>query len=163
MKNTREEIERVIRYEPETGNFYWVGKRNNCRAGGTTDRKRSNVYLSVTLDGQKYLLHRLAWFLVYGELPLLAIDHINGNGVDNRIENLRVCNPRQNSENRTKGTSACGFMGVSAYKNKFKAFIGFEKKKIYIGSYSTAEEAHEAYRNKKKELHPFWSGKSAVT
>lgn len=59
------------------------------------DRRNSNGslnrdgYLMLKIKGKKYLAHRLAWFLRYGDFPKSELDHINRIRTDNRIENLR--------------------------------------------------------------------------
>jgi len=83
------------------------------------------------------------------------IDHINGNGLDNRKANLRVCTRRQNSQNlrKRKGTSS-RFKGVSWRKDKGKwqARIGNFGKRIFLGYFESESQAAKAYDEKAKEL-----------
>jgi len=87
-------------------------------------------------------------------------DHINGNTLDNRKENLRLCTCAQNQWNRGPNkNNKSGFKGVStrarfAGKSKpWKAAIMVNRKTIQIGFYATPEEAARAYDIKAKELH----------
>jgi hypothetical protein len=76
------------------------------------------------------------------------VDHINGNGLDNRKENLRICTVEENNRNRGKTVrNKSGFKGVCYLKNtkKWKASIRVSKKQINIGYFKTKEEAYEAY------------------
>lgn len=76
------------------------------------------------------------------------VDHINGNGLDNRKINLRVCSRSQNSMNRDKSSlNKSGYKGVSWCKamNSWQACISFNRKTIYLGCYSTPKKAHEIY------------------
>jgi hypothetical protein len=77
----------------------------------------------------------------------LRIDHINGNGLDNRKENLRICTHAENGRNRkvNKGKKQSIYKGVTRNGNKFKAAIVINWKKIYLGNYDTEEEAANAY------------------
>lgn len=69
-------------------------------------------------------------------------DHINRNTLDNRKENLRECTQSQNSKNQSKPkNSTCMFMGVSFCHNKYEARIGYNKKKIHLGSFDNMEDA----------------------
>jgi hypothetical protein len=82
-------------------------------------------------------------------------DHINGNGLDNRKYNLRICTNSQNQHNtglRTDNTS--GYKGVSWHKKdkKWLTAIQINKKRVYLGSFETAENAYTAYCNKAKEV-----------
>jgi hypothetical protein len=109
-------------------------------------------YLIVGLNGKIYLLHRLAWLYVYGEFPNV-IDHINGNTLDNRIENLRNGTVRQNNQNRKKNRNG-KLVGCTYNKKckKYQAYIRIHGKFSSLGYYTTEQLAHEAYINKLKEL-----------
>lgn len=88
------------------------------------------------------LMHRMVLNAPAGTL----VDHINGNGLDNRRENLRLCTPHENQRNhKLYSTNKTGFKGVSAFRNKFKATIGFENRQIFIGLFTTPQEAAKAY------------------
>ncbi len=85
----------------------------------------------------------------------MEADHINGNTLDNRRSNLRICTRGQNQRNRRgnlNGTSK--YKGVS-FKNenkKWVAQIGF-KKNMFIGYYKTEIEAALAYNEAAKKYH----------
>lgn len=77
-----------------------------------------------------------------------TVDHYDGNGLNNTRANLRFATIQQNNRNSrlsTKNTS--GYKGVSFDKRnrKWKACIYVNRKQIYIGLYSTPEEAASAY------------------
>lgn len=81
------------------------------------------------------------------------IDHKNRNTLDNRKENLRICSQSQNSKNQSKPyNSNCIFMGVSKNKfNKFEARIGYNKKKIHLGTFVDLNDAIIARLKAEKE------------
>ena len=77
-------------------------------------------------------------------------DHINGDGLDNRRANLRLCNHCENMRNRRiNSNNKAGFKGVHIYKidcNKpYRAQIKVNNRKVHIGHYETAEAAARAY------------------
>ena len=75
------------------------------------------------------------------------VDHINGNGLDNRRENLKIVTQQQNAFNRAIQTNnTSGHKGVSLVKrnNKWLARIGFNGKRIVLGTFDSYEEAVEA-------------------
>jgi len=84
------------------------------------------------------------------------IDHKNGNGLDNRKKNLRKCNHFTNKFNRPKqSNNTSGYKGVtkSPTPGKWIAQIAAYKKHIYLGTFKTAKEAHEAYVKAAKKMH----------
>ena len=86
----------------------------------------------------------------------MAVDHINGNGLDNRRSNLRICTPSQNSLNRKPHrNSSSRYRGVSFNKKsgKYVAQIIFNRKNRYLGIYENEIDAAIAYENAARELH----------
>lgn len=122
---------------------------------------RLGFYVYLTVDEQRYKAHRVAWALHYGEWPKGAIDHINGDGADNRIANLRDVDTRTNQQNqrRAKSNNSTGWLGVyfapKGYRRKrFRAGIARGDGTYWtIGYFATAEEAHAAYVEAKRKLH----------
>lgn len=81
------------------------------------------------------------------------VDHINGNILDNRRENLRLCKPIQNSWNKsTPQRNTSGYKGVSYKKkqNKYYAYITVRGDIKHLGVYSDAISAAIAYNNAAK-------------
>ena len=90
-----------------------------------------------------------------GYLPK-TIDHINGDKLDNRIENLRAATVGQNQHNRkTNANNTSGYKGVSWNKgcNKWLSQIKLEGKRIHLGYFDNLEEAAEVVRKAREELH----------
>jgi hypothetical protein len=82
------------------------------------------------------------------------VDHINGDTLDNRRENLRICGQLQNSYNRTsQKNNTSGFKGVSELRGKFVAYIAYNGKQRHIGCFDTAAEAASAYDEAALKFH----------
>lgn len=83
----------------------------------------------------------------------LQIDHINGNSLDNRRQNLRIVTNRQNCSNqkhhRGEKKKSSSYVGVSWSKNagKWRAYISFDGTQRHLGYYLTQEDASKAYQN----------------
>ena len=94
-----------------------------------------------------------------GQWPDRLIDHINGVRDDNRFANIRQADDAVNAQNQRRACvdSKTGLLGVffdSKRTNKpFYSTIGVNKKKIWLGRFETAEQAHQAYINAKRQLH----------
>jgi len=154
---TAQRLREILSYDESKGRFHWVAKPNKSlpagvMAGGFT----GEGYRAIRIDGLLYKEHRLAWLYVHGKWPAGVIDHINGVKSDNRIVNLRDVSIAGNLQNQTKPHSknTSGYLGVQVWRGRFRASIALDGKKFALGSFDTAAEAHQAYVEKKRELHP---------
>lgn len=74
----------------------------------------------------------------------MEVDHKNGNGLDNRIENLRVCDHVHNSMNcKTPIHNTSGHRGVSFYGNRWHSRIDYQGKRVHLGSFIDKQSAIE--------------------
>jgi len=151
MENIRE----YLSYEPETGKFYWIASPNKKVKAGSEAGFETSGYWSIHIQGKRFLAHRLAFFLMTGELPKrgLLVDHINGQTLDNRWCNLRLASPSENCRNRRKLVGKVLPKGVSRASTRFRANIRVAGKLRHLGYFDTEEEASEAYQAAARELH----------
>lgn len=105
---------------------------------------RTDYAITTINEKKKLFLHRL----ITGYEGNLDIDHINGNGLDNRKCNLRICSHSKNISNQHKRTA--GIFKVPS--GRYRASICHNYKTIYIGTYDTEGEAIEARKAKELEL-----------
>jgi len=144
-----------VSYDYITGNFYWsVNSPTGRHSKGDIAGYEQRGYLALSINKKRILLHRLAWFVVYGELPTGIIDHINRDITDNRIENLRDVTRMENGMNRkVSSNNTSGFTGVCWVKNskKWVAQISNNKKRILIGYFDDKESAIVARKEKEIE------------
>jgi hypothetical protein len=152
---TAEEAQRRLAYDPETGRLTWKVLRNSLRIGEEAKSLDVAGYVQVNVAGTVFKGHRLAWLIHYGEWPSDHIDHINGIRNDNRIANLRVVSGTINTQNKRKAmpSSKTGVLGVVKVGSRYQANIHRNKKKYYLGTYDTPEEAHGVYVLAKRYLH----------
>lgn len=137
-----------FRYDSETGEIYGV-------RGLTVKTKDKGGYIKLCLveNYKKIFLlgHHFAWYMTYGDVDFKMLDHINHNRLDNRISNLRTANSTINNRNIILD-EVKGF--IRNKKNgRFISRIVINKKIKHIGSYTTEQEAREAYLNAKQKYH----------
>lgn len=109
---------------------------------------------NVADDGKRTVtpLHRL--ILAPGKL--VPIDHIDGDGLNNRRRNLRTATPSQNSMNRGKRTdNTSGYKGVHKCKRsgRFQAYITAKGARRHLGWFSNAEDAYASYLRASADVH----------
>lgn len=152
---TKEMILSALSYAPSTGEFTWVKPTSRCVKNKTKAGNQHRGYVRVRIFGVLFPAHELAWFVSYGEWPMHEIDHINGNGSDNRIENLRDVTHAVNGQNqrRARVDNKLGKLGVIRYQDGFAAKIMKNGKTKYLGKHKTPELAHAAYLIAKREMH----------
>lgn len=136
-------------YDPETGIWTRLNTLSSRAKRGIIGSPQNMGYLKVTIFGKSYLLHRLAWFYIYGLWPLLGIDHINGIKTDNRLCNLREASQAQNMANRgAQVNSKSRHKGVwwDSTNKKWKSQITVNRQCLNVGTFDTLEEAIDAQR-----------------
>ena len=150
---TQEVLKNYLTYDPENGTFI----RNKDKKILGTKHSTGYVVIRISKPSDKlYKAHRLAWLYMHGSFPTNIIDHINRNGFDNRIENLREVTQKQNTENRLLNkNNTSGFKGVSwsNVANKWRARIWNNRKEIFLGLYDEKNDAVNAYKNASKKIH----------
>lgn len=137
-----------------TGKVVW---RERCRRGrgwshavpgneagnGTS----STGYRAVRIENKLLFSHHIAWFLHYGEWPLMQVDHVNCDRKDNRIENLRLASLSQQGYNTTlRSNNTSGVKGVyfDRTRRKWSAEIKYNKTKKFLGYFDCIGDAAKA-------------------
>lgn len=139
-------LKELLHYDRETGVFTWAGHRcstlNGKVAGCSSCGSIKGLYWIIRIAKKVYLAHRLAWLYEYGYMPD-TVDHVNGNGKDNRLSNLRECVQQQNIHNSSKqNNNTSGVLGVSFCKsrNKWRAYLTMNGKQ-YSGYFASFDDA----------------------
>lgn len=115
------------------------------------------VRCKLKIEGDDYKIKRIRFHRqLTGCPPSMEVDHINNNRLDNRLCNLRICQPHSNTMNKQKCRGKCKYKGVNVSNksktNPFRAEIKLNRKKIHLGSFPTQEDAARAYDLKAREL-----------
>jgi len=155
MTITQEELKKLLHYDPETGVFTRLIYRNQysrvgMRAGWEQIVNCGKSYRMIYIGNKTHLEHRLAWLYITGSLPSEEIDHINGNGCDNRLCNLREVSRLINRRNvKKQHNNTSGVVGVSLHKltGLWRSRININKQEIYLGLFCSFNEAVECRKN----------------
>ena len=148
-------LKELLVYEPDTGCLRWrvVSRKTKDGYAGCF---RKDGYRMVRVDGVLMYAHRIVWAIHTGNMPNQFIDHINGDKLDNRIENLRDVSIATNSRNQRKARSdnqMTKMLGVQQNHSGWQACITTDGKRKCLGTYKSPIEAHQAYVNAKRKLH----------
>jgi hypothetical protein len=156
-------LRKLLRYDPETGKLFWRertpdmfsdsyrGQKGNCNnwnsifAGKEAFTAVHNkAYFHGSILHKAYLAHRVIWAMEYQEWPKTNIDHINGDGKDNRIVNLRLATQAENTKNSCRprhNTSGISGVGWHSQTQKWRAFIQVSGKFIHLGLFQELKDA----------------------
>lgn len=152
-------LKQRLLYSPKSGVFYWISPppAHSDLLGelaGSPTLCNGKAYWTITIDRVKYKRSRLAFLYITGAMPPDQIDHINGNSLDDRWQNLRPATATENAWNHKGRARKVNLpMGVrkNASSGRFSARIGVRGKQISLGSFDTPEEAHAVYLNARKQ------------
>jgi hypothetical protein len=113
-------LKEQLHYDTSTGVFTrLICNSSSSLVGDIVGSTTSQGYLVGRVKGTSYKMHRLAWLYVYGVLPNMSIDHINGVKSDNSILNLRLATHSQNNRNvKRRRDNKSGIKGVCFIESK---------------------------------------------
>lgn len=102
---TQEVLDRMktfLSYDPLSGNLVFTDTRCGAVEVGQIAGYNDRGYIRFYHRGRQFQSHRVAWALYYNKWPEHTIDHINRDGTDNRIVNLRDVLQATNNTNKSK-------------------------------------------------------------
>ena len=153
-KLTQERVKELFSYED--GKLFWQKPTARWMKKGTeVGFITKQGYRHTDVDRQPIMVHRLVWLYHYGWLPEF-IDHIDGDKLNNRVENLRPATRAQNNQNaRLRKDNKSGQKGVRWREDqqKWHATIKANKKTHHLGYFKDFGDAKEAYLRAAHQLH----------
>lgn len=160
-----------------TGTLYWkvrspddflgLDKHRICKswntkysgsAVGTKTTSKGKVYLTSRIQDVRFPVHGLIYFLYHGHFDhSLVINHINGNTLDNRPDNLELVTQGDNVISRVaiRKDNTSGVKGVcwSKRDNAYAVRLQIRGKRIFGGTFKDLESASEAYHKLAVKYH----------
>jgi hypothetical protein len=152
---TQDRVKELFVYSPITGVMtrridWYKGKK-----GDVIGSRHNHGYLQARVDGRTYLIHRLAFLYMEGDMPE-EVDHVNGKRDDNRWDNLRPCTKSTNALNSKRSSrNKSGAKGVHWCKrdNKWIAKIHIGGVSRKLGYFDSLDEAAELVQLVREEAH----------
>lgn len=120
--------------------FNWIITKAGYVFTATTRKTRESLYL-----------HRVIMGCIKGDGK--TVDHINGDKLDNRRNNLRFCTQKENIINSCP-YGEVEYKGVYRHRNKFRAGVTIRKKPLHLGAYNTKKEAALAVDKAYRKYYP---------
>lgn len=149
---TQERLKECLRYEPDTGFFFWIKKTGKKVVIGKRAGTPTEGYFVIGIDGKTYKLHRLAFLYVHGRLPKF-VDHKDRDSTNNKINNLREATHSENMINRrAQINTTTGKCGVSPVNGRWRVRIKKDRKTITVGTFDSVEEAIAARVRVERQL-----------
>ncbi len=156
---TQQFLRSIFEYSELTGKLIWKKRprdhfktdgawkafntRYHGKEFGYVYSKGSVFYRQGEINGNPYQTHRLIFLYAHGVLPQ-QVDHIDHNGLNNTLLNLRATNSQGNGRNRpTNKNNKSGVTGVSWMKKlkKWRSYITVDNKQINLGTFDSLEAA----------------------
>lgn len=166
-----------LRFDEETGLLFWISRplfdhlplndiRNNTRrslagkrAGVIAHRPNGRDYFAINIEYRKYLAHRIVMAMHLGSLSRdYDVDHIDGDGLNNRLGNLRLVDRSINLRNRVmQSNNSSGHVGVYWIERlkKWNAKGKVNGKNYHLGVYSDKNDAIQARKEWQEKVGGF--------
>lgn len=173
---SQKELRQLLAYDPDSGLLRWKEKpllglstdpsvkswnrRFAGKVAGTRKRSSGKEYIQISIGGRVYPCHRIIWVMVHGAIDeALVIDHINSDGLDNRLINLRLVSHSQNQRNqamRLENTSGATGVYRCQKTGKWTGQITVDGRHLSIGSHFLFADAAAARKRLEREhgYHP---------
>ena len=148
---TQDQVKSLFDYKD--GNLYWKISTGAAKAGKLAGSLDNNRYLKSGINKKIYLNHRIIFLMHNGYMPNF-VDHIDGNKLNNCIENLREASNGQNRMNsKLQKNNKSTIKNVNWHKRqkRWAVQLGVEGKKLYFGAYfdlNVAKFVAETMRHK---------------
>lgn len=140
-KLTKERAEEKLALDPDTGALVWkITHRKGCVAGHRCI-ERGKAYIRVRIDDELIMAHAIVWLLTHGEFPYFELDHLNGDGTDNRPANLAKSNRLLNNSNTSKRKDGKANRNIVPLGGKYQVNVKYAKRIFTVGGVETVNAA----------------------
>lgn len=169
----QEYLSQCFKYDAETGLLFWRARpiehfknergfkcfnaQKTGKPAGCISEHGGGKYYKVRLNKTKlYFSHRVIWEMHHGEIPQgMDIDHKDGNGLNNRLDNIRIVTKSGNMKNRRIGVhNKSGYHGINWVPrlSKWVAQITSDGVTTNVGTFSNFSDAFDARKDAEVKL-----------
>ena len=141
--------------EYKDGQLVWKTGKGRRVMGSPLGTPHNRGYMATSLEGRRFLVHTLVFAYHNGYFPTM-VDHIDGDRLNNRIENLRECDYNENGYNsklRKDNTSGHKNVSWSRVMKKWCVRLGTNKKYQVVGYFDTVDNAALVAAKVREERH----------
>lgn len=146
-KLTHKYLKEILKYNPETGDWFWKVSINHVNIRGERAGRTCGDRRKISIHSFEYISSRLAWFYMEGYWPEHHIDHIDRNTLNDKWSNLRHASVSCNMRNKgiAKNNNS-GIIGVCWNKSseKWQSYIYIDKRSHYLGTFDKLDDAVKA-------------------
>lgn len=151
-------LRQVLLYNSTNGWFTWkISPAFQIKAGTRAGSLSDYGYRRISIDGNPYYEHVLAYFYIMGRWPTTTINHKNHKKYDNRWENLELATSAEQAQKRGVGKkSISGITGIIWNEKRRKWTVGVTKNGVrkFVGHFSDLEDAKRARSEIEKTFNP---------
>ncbi len=127
----------------DAADYEWLSRHRWFAKG-----RQGKYYAGRSVRGKIIMMHRE----IMKAPPGMVVDHIDGNSLNNRRSNLRICTPRQNGHNKRFTGNVSGFAGVYPHGKRWRVIVQDRSKTVYSAVFDDKVEAAKARDRKAVEL-----------
>lgn len=141
---TQEDLKELLNYNEETGLFTWIKDIGYKIKAGSVAGSKYSGYVHIKIAGRNFRAHRLVWLYTYGVWPENLLDHIDGNGFNNRLDNLRQATRTENNRNKSMySNNKSGVKGVfwCNTRNAWRVRLRLDGTQVHLGFFDDIDEA----------------------
>lgn len=138
---TQNELHEMFNYSPDTGILVWKAKFPRRKIGDAVGYVFRNhggkKYLRVRINNRQYLVHRIIYTFIHGKI-LHEIDHIDGDGMNNKKSNLRDVQHKENQKNKrlySKNVTGVHNVSIDHRNGHYRSAIAVNHKRFRLGSF----------------------------
>jgi hypothetical protein len=134
----------------KNGKLYWTSTKGRALCGKEVGSITPYGYLECRINNKRKMIHHVVWFLHHGYWPKM-LDHLDGDRLNNKIENLRECSTAENSRNRVGSFRELPRNVYLNNNGSFRVALTVDYKQVVIGTFNNLDEAEQAAERARNE------------